>query len=86
MGNFKHTEVERLKMNPHIPQVPIKHVAADGQFCFFLSALPQLSYFEENLNVILFQYVSLKDKDSLKNIQNTIVTPKNGSSLKPSTV
>lgn len=57
-----------------------------ANFVSFLSALPQLNYFEENLNVILFQYVSLKDKDSLKNIQNTIVTPKNGSSLKPSTV
>ena len=57
-----------------------------ANFVSFLSALPQLNYFEENLNVILFQYVSLKDKDSLKNIQNTLVTPKNGSSLKPSTV
>lgn len=66
MGNFKHTGVENKVMNPHIPYIPKKTITSVCPILFLFITPLNAIILKKILCIVLFKYVSLKDKDSLK--------------------
>lgn len=66
---------ENKVMSPHMSYVPNKTTISVCPILFLLITPLSAIILKKILCIVLFKYVSLKDKDSLKNTHCTIISP-----------